>query len=81
MVDRRNCVRRVEAVEGAALVVRPVAQSIIAYAYAYAYSYCDTDAPTPRKTTSSPLQLGGVPRDPANLWPELYAGASWNQKG
>ncbi|MER6490057.1 hypothetical protein [Streptomyces griseorubiginosus] len=58
-----------------------MAQGIIADADADAYGYGDTDSPTPRKTTSSPLQLGGVPRDPANLWPELYAGAPWNQKG
>lgn len=50
------------------------AQSIIDY------GYFDTNIATTRNHLV-PLELGDAPRDPGNLWPELCAGAAWNQKG
>jgi len=38
------------------------------------YGYSDRDPKHYEEDHRVPLELGGAPRDPANLWPEPYAG-------
>ena len=39
------------------------------------YGYSDTNLADYEEDHLVPLELGGAPRDPANLWPEPYSGA------
>jgi len=39
------------------------------------YRYADTDATHYEEDHLVPLEVGGAPRDPLNLWPESYASA------
>ncbi|HEY1155786.1 MAG TPA: hypothetical protein VGE95_05810 [Arthrobacter sp.] len=38
------------------------------------YGYADTDLADYEEDHLVPLELGGAPRDPGNLWPEPYSG-------
>ncbi|MCA1223785.1 hypothetical protein [Streptomyces sp. 8L] len=38
------------------------------------YGYADTDLADYEEDHQIPLELGGSPRDPGNLWPEPYSG-------
>ncbi|WP_190179878.1 hypothetical protein [Streptomyces naganishii] len=39
------------------------------------YGYADTSMTSYEEDHLVPLELGGAPRDPANLWPEPYSGS------
>jgi hypothetical protein len=45
------------------------------------YRCLDNDIADYEEGHLAPLELGGAPRDPGNLWPELRAGAAWIRSG